>query len=104
MATTTHAPPAGLQEFEQKIKGQVEQTRAKLDEIQAKAKEKRTEVETATIARLNTARQDIDRKVQDLKSAHQEHVARAKSEIEADVAKFKASVDEFTAKVKDSRK
>ena len=100
MATTTpHAPS-----FEEKVKAQVEEAKAKLDHIQATAREKRTNAETAAIAQLNTARQEIDRKLQDVKNTHQAHVARAKSEIETDAAKFKASVDEFTAKFKGNKK
>jgi hypothetical protein len=44
-----------------------------------------TAAETSTVNHLKTAKQDIDRKPQDLKSTHDPHVARAKSEIEADV-------------------
>jgi hypothetical protein len=92
------------QSFEQKVKAQIEEANAKLHQLQATAKEKRTEAEAAAIAKLNTSREEIDRRVQDMKATHQEHVARAKSEIEADVARFKASVDEIAAKFKGSRK
>ena len=72
--------------------------------ISRRTPKKRTDAETAAIGKLNTAKQDLDRKLQDLKGAHQAHVAQAKSEIETDTAKFKASVDELTAKVKGSKK
>jgi hypothetical protein len=56
------------------------------------------------VSHLKTAKQDIDRKLEDLKGTHDTHVARAKSEIEAAVAKFKASVDELGAKFKIGKK
>jgi hypothetical protein len=99
MATTTQNTPS----FEEKIKAQVDDAKEKLDQLHAKAREKGTGAETATVAKLNSAKQDIDRKLQDLKTAHQGHVTRAKSEIETDTAKFKASVDGFAAKFKGSK-
>lgn len=89
-----------LKAFEDTIKSQVNEAKAKLDQFEGRAKAKASATETATVGHLTTAKQDIDRKLQDLKSTHDTHVARAKSEIEADVAKFKASVEEFGAKIK----
>ena len=91
MATATSNAPSSLQAFHEKVKGQVDQAKAKLDQVQTNAKEKRTEAETAAIAKLNTAKQEIDRKLQDIKTTHQTHVSHAKTEINADVAKFKGS-------------
>jgi hypothetical protein len=100
MATATQNAPS----FEQKIKGQIEDARATLERGQTAAKAKRTETEAAAIATLTSARQNIERKLQDLKGTHQSYVARAKSEIETDTATFKASVDTFTAKFKGGQK
>lgn len=99
MATTTQNAPS----FEEKIKGQIEDAKAKLGTFQEKGKEKRNDAETAAITKLNTAKQDLDRRLQDLKGTHQAYVARAKSEIETDTAKFKASVDEFGTKFKNKK-
>lgn len=95
---------SNLKAFEDKIKSQVEEAKAKLDQFEATAKQKGTDAETAAIARLRAAKQDVDRKLQNLKSTGDAHVARAQSEIEADAAKFKASVEEFGARVKGSKK
>jgi hypothetical protein len=93
-----------LKAFEDKIKAQVGDAKSKLDQLEARAREKRAEAEATTINGLNATKQNIDRKLQDLKATHDAHVAHAKSDIESDVAKFKASVDELGAKFKTTRK
>jgi hypothetical protein len=102
--TKTQTASANLRAFEDKIKSQADEAKAKLDQFEANTKAKGSAAETATVNHLKTAKQDIDRKLQDLKSTHDTHVARAKSEIQADVAKFNASVEEFGAKFKSNRK
>jgi len=93
-----------LKDFEARIRAQVDEAKAKLAQLETKAKETRSQNETAAVNKLNTATQDIDRKLQDLKSTHETHVAHAKSEIEADVAKLKASIDDLGARFKTPRK
>ena len=104
MATATQASTGTLKAFEDKIKAQVAESKSKLDQFEAKAKEKRAGAEAATINHLKTTKQEIDRKLQDLKATHDAHVARAKSEIEADVAKFKASIEDLGARFKTPKK
>ena len=104
MATATQTSGSTLKAFEDRIKAQVEEGKSKLGQLEAKAKEQKSESETAAINRLKTAKQDIDRKLQDLKATHDAHVARAKADIDADVAKFKASVEELGAKFKTTKK
>jgi len=104
MRTATHSTASGLKAFEDTIKAQVEDGKTKLDEFESKASEKRTGAETAAIAKLKTARQEIDRRLQDLKTTHATHVARAKSEIEADAAKFKNAVADLGARLAGGRK
>ena len=70
--------------------------------IEAKAKDKTAQAEIATVNSLKMAKQNIDRKLKDLKTTHDTHVARAKASIDADVAAFKASVNDFAAKFKTS--
>jgi len=96
--TTNTTATSSLKAFEDKIKTQIAEAKANLAQIDAKAKQKRSAAETATINRLNTAKQDIDRRLQDLKTTHTSHVARAKSDIATDVAKLKASIKELGAK------
>jgi len=96
--TTEQNPSAGLKAYQDKINSQVKEARTRLDELETKAKEQKAQVELAAINRLKTTRENIDRKVQDLKTAHETHVAQAKAEIDAEVAKFKSSVDELATK------
>jgi len=100
MASTTQTTTAtsSVRAFEDKMKTQIAEAKTNLAQIEAKAKEKRSAAETATINRLNTAKQDIDRRLQDLRTTHASHVARAKSDIATDVAKLKASIRELGAK------
>jgi F0F1-type ATP synthase membrane subunit b/b' len=99
---TTHT--GSMKAFEDKIRAQIDQAKASLQQFEAKAKEKGSDAETSAIAKLKTAKQDIDRKLQDLKTTHEGHVARAKSDIEADAEKFKASVEGLAAKFKPGKK
>src|SRR5258708_29706118 len=96
--TTKATATSSLKAFEEKIKTQIAEAKANLAQIDAKAKQKRSAAETATINRLNTAKQDIDRRLQDLKTTHAFHGARAKSDIATDVAKLKTSIKELSAK------
>ena len=99
--TNTHAAPhPTLKTYEDKITAQIQEAKARLEQFEAKARDKKAQGETAAIDSLKTAKQNIDRKLQDLKTTHDTNVARAKADIDADVAKFKASIDELAAKLK----
>ena len=98
--TTEHNPSATLKAYQDKINSQVREAKTRLDELETKAKEQKAQAEIAAINRLKTTRENIDRKVQDLKTAHETHVAQAKAEIDAEVAKLKSSVDELATKFK----
>jgi len=102
MATTNTqaAPHPTLKAYEDKITSQMQEAKAKLEQIEAKAKEKKAQAEITTVNSLKTTKQNIDRKLQDLRTTHDTHVARAKANIDADVATFKTSIDELTARFK----
>jgi gas vesicle protein len=105
MATATQGnTQTTLKAFEDKIQAQIDGAKTKLQQFEATAKAKGSAAETATVNNLKTTKQNIDRKLQDLKTTHDTHVAHAKSDIEADVAKFKASVEELGAKFKTIKK
>lgn len=89
-----------LKAYEEKITAQVQEAKAKLDEFEARAKEQKAQGEIDVIGKLKTAKQNIDRKVQELKTTHETHVARAKADVETEVARFKTAVDELGAKLK----
>lgn len=105
-ATPSSSPTAAesLKTFEERIKAQIGVAKARLEQFEAKAKDTRAQAEAAAINRLKPVKENIDRKLQDLKTTHASYVARAKSEIDAEVAKFKTSIDELEAKFKTARK
>jgi len=104
--TTTNTPSAPqapsptLKAYEDKVRAQVQEAKAKLEQFEVKAKEQNAETEITAINRLKTAKQDIDRKLQGLKTTQDEHLARAKADIDADVSKFKASIDTLSGKLR----
>jgi hypothetical protein len=104
MATTNApsgtAPSAIVKAYEDKINAQLKESKARLEMVEAKAQGQRAQAEITTINSLKATRQNIDRKLQDLRTAHETHVAQAKASIEADVATFMASVDQLSTKFK----
>jgi len=93
-----------LKAYEDKVKAQLQDAKTRLEQFEAKAKEKGAQAEITAVNGLKTAKANIDRKLQDLKKTSDTHVARAKADIDANVATFKASVDDFNAKFKSSAK
>jgi hypothetical protein len=100
----TQATPNSLKAYEDKVKAQLQDAKARIDQFEATAKEKGAHAEITAVNGLQTAKTNIDRKLQDLKKTSATYVARAKADIDADVATFKASVDNFNAKFKSSAK
>jgi hypothetical protein len=104
--TTTNPPSAPqapnptLKAYEDKVRAQVQEAKAKLEQFEAKAKAQKAETEITAISRLKTAKQDIDRKLQGLKTTQDDHLAHAKADIDADVSKFKASIDTLSGKLR----
>ena len=86
MATTStssgHTAAETLKTYEDKIKAQIDHAKAKLQQFETTAKEKRAQAETAAINHLKAVKENIDRKLQDLKTTHESHVAKAKSDID----------------------
>jgi predicted neutral ceramidase superfamily lipid hydrolase len=98
--TTESNPGATLKAYQDKIKNQVREAKTKLEELEAKAREQQAQAETATINRLKTTKESIDRKVQNLTTTNEAQLAQAKADVEAEAAKFKSSVDELATKFK----
>jgi len=97
---TPQAPSPTLKAYEDKVRAQVQEAKAKLEQVEAKAKEQKAETEITALNRLKTAKQDIDRKLQGLKTTQDEHMAQAKADIDADVSRFKASIDTLSGKLR----
>src|SRR5262245_16999844 len=98
MTTTTAKAGAAFKAFEDKVTAQVQEGKARLEQLEAKEKGAQSELDA--INSLKATKENIHRKVQDLKTTHEDHVARAQAAIDADVAAFKARIEELNAKLK----
>src|SRR5262249_45958494 len=99
MATTTqNSTNETIAAFQDKVKTDIQGAKAKLDEFETKAKA--AGKHAAEIAGLTTAKDNISRKLQDLKTTHASNVARAKADIDAEVTSFKASLSALGEKLK----
>lgn len=98
--STQKTPSSALKAYVDKIAAQVREAKARLEQFEAKAKEKEAQTNIDEINSLKAARQEIDRKLQDLTMTHDSHVLRAKVDIDADVARFKAAIVGLTARLK----
>jgi F0F1-type ATP synthase membrane subunit b/b' len=108
MATTTtssgHKAAETLTAYEDKIKAQISDAKARLQQFEATAKEKGVQAETAAISHVKAVKENIDRRLHDLKATQESHLAKAKSDIDAEVAKFTVSIDELGARFKTAKK
>ena len=93
-------PNATLKAYEDKVNAQIREAKAKLEQFEAKATEQRTQAENKAIDDLKTTRQNLERRVRDLRSTQETNLERAKADISADVTKLNASIDELTTEFK----
>jgi len=100
MQTDLPAQSAMLKAYADKIKAQVHEAKAKLDLFEAAAQKKKAQAEIAAIGGVKTAKEQLERKLQDLNATHGPHVARAKADIDADVVRLKATIDALATKFK----
>jgi hypothetical protein len=93
---------AEIKAYQEKIDAQLHEAKALLNGFEAHAKGKLAQSEIDAISRLKAKHQEIDKKVHnDLKVTGEVAVAaKAKSDIDAEIAKFKASLDQLAAKAK----
>lgn len=87
-----------LEAFQDKIVAQMQAAEARIQQFEAKATEKRLQAEIAAVNGLKTARQNIERKLNDLATTQEAQIARAKADIDAAAAALKTSLDEFGRK------
>ena len=78
--------------------------KAKLEQLEAKAKVGKAVTEIAAIRGLASARENISRKLKDLNTTHSSNVPRAKADIAADVLLFKAAIDAIAGRLNSSAK
>jgi homoaconitase/3-isopropylmalate dehydratase large subunit len=77
----------------------LQQTKAQLDEFEARAKGKMAQADINTIHHLKTKHQAIERRRQDLKTISDAKFEQFKTEMDADLAKLKTSVAELATKL-----
>ena len=94
------AQSAVIKAYQDKISAKVQEAKAKLELVEATARQKKASSELAAINGLMAGWQGIETRIKDLKTTHESNVSRAKAEIDADVTKFKASIEEIAAKLK----
>jgi len=87
-----------LEGYEGKIASKVQEAKERLEQFEAKAKKKGAVATIAAIGGLHLAKRHIDRKLQDLKTTHTANQARAKADIDTEVAAFIAAVAELVKK------
>jgi len=93
MATT--APNPKIKAFEDKVSSQMQDAKAKLDQFEAKAKDKRAQAQITAINNLKATHEHISKKVQDLKTTHATNIARAKADINEAVEEFKSAMSKI---------
>ena len=100
METPNTQPGIGstLQAYEDKIAAQIHAANARIDEFEAKAKVKRAHGEVDAIDGLKAARQNIERRLVDLKTAGDAQAVRAKADIDKAIVSFQASLEDFRRK------
>jgi protein subunit release factor A len=89
-----------IKAFEEKINAQLEQAKAQLAELGARAKGNVAQAEIDTIHHLKTKHQEIEKKRQVLKTTSDAKAGQIKAEIEAEIAKLKTSLAELNSKLR----
>lgn len=93
--TAQTEPGTTAKTFEEKIAAQMQEAEGRLEQFEAQAKAKRVQAEIAAVDALKTARQNIERKLRDLKTTNDAQIVRAKADIDAAAAALKTSLDEI---------
>jgi len=99
-ATHAATTAATIKAYVDKITADIQQGKAVLEQLEAKARSKRADAEIAAIDRLKAANRTIEQKVHDLKNAHESHVQRAKADIDAEIASFKSTIEDLGTRLK----
>ena len=79
-----HTAAETLKAYEDEDQAQIA-TRSEARRVRGDGQRKRAQVETAVIGHLKAMREQLDRKLQELKTTQESHVAKVKSDIEAQV-------------------
>jgi len=91
-----------IKAYEEKISGQLQQTKAQLEELAARAKSRGAQAHIDAINRLKEKHGEIERKRQELKTVGDAKAEQLKAEIDEHVTKLKSSVADLATKLKEA--
>ena len=77
----------------------MQEAEVRIQQSEAKLREKRLQAESATVNGLKAARLNIERKLRELATTQESQIARAKADIDAAAGALKTSLDEFGRKL-----
>lgn len=86
--------------YEEKIGAELRQVKAKIEELEARARGKMAQAEIDTLHHLKTKKQEIEEKYQELKTVGDAKVQQLKAEIDAEMTKLKSSLEQLATKFK----
>jgi len=84
----------------EKINARLQEAKAKLDGLEASARERKAQTEIDAITSLKARRDEIHARIQALSDAGDAKASQVKAELEAKLANFEAEVSRLAAKVK----
>lgn len=95
---------ATLKAFEQKVEAQLQQAKAQLEELGARAKGKVAQGEIDAIQNLKKKHEEIEKRRQELKTVGEAKAETVKAQIDAELTKLKSSVAELATKIQQHAK
>jgi cupin superfamily acireductone dioxygenase involved in methionine salvage len=84
----------------EQIEARLQQAKAKLDGLEATAKERKAHAEIETIKALRAKRDEIQERLQAFKAVGEAKTSQVKAEIETKVAAFEEEVSKLATKLK----
>lgn len=86
--------------YEEKIRAQLQQAKAQLVELEARAKSDIAQAGTDLVKDMKAWRREIEEKLQEMKTTGDANAEQVKADIEAKVAKMKSSLTELGVRLK----
>jgi gas vesicle protein len=86
--------------YEEKIRAELQQAKAQLMELEARAKSDFAQAGTDLVKDVKARRHEIEEKLQEMKSTGDANAEQVKDDIEAKVAKMKSSLTELGVRLK----
>lgn len=90
---------AELKQYEEKIAGQLDQARAQLERLEARAREKKAQTEIDAVNSIKAMKLKLEEQHQQLRTTSGENAAKVKSEIDAGMIKLKTGLEQVTARL-----